>query len=215
MIPKFFWDKYNKQCFWTNNYVVKKTNTVGHLISINPIYGNKVSKRLKKDVYEKLKKEKEESIKMNPNRVIKNILKPKRMKRPGMNIFGKDVNLTTKQYKKKYGPKGDVDGDGFPNWKDCRPLDPARDMVRYGYYKSYTEDGNVELVYAGSIKGVRRIGEQRSPPVNYVKIEEITYAQAKEMLGDEGLLAARQRSKGFTSAGHVGGRERFKPRPPE
>jgi len=132
---------------------------------------------------------------MDPRKIVNNMLGTPKVTIP------KKLNMTTKQYINKYGPKGDIDGDGFPNFKDCRPFDKNRDMVHYGYYKAMKEDGSYELVYAGSIAGVRKIGEDQTPPVKYVDIEELTYKQALALKGEEGLTNARLRTKGYTSAG--------------
>jgi len=103
--------------------------------------------------------------------------------------IGGHKNLTTKQYKKMYGPKGDIDGDGILNYKDCRPLDPMRTMVHYGYYEATLETGQKMPVYAGSKLAAKRILDDQN--VNYIDIRNMTFEDTKDKYGVEGTNKAR------------------------
>ena len=105
-----------------------------------------------------------------------------------------NINMTNRQYR-----KGDFDGDGVPNFKDCRPFDRTRDMVRFVYYEVEDEQGNIFPVYAGSIKGARRIMDDKG--IKVVSIKEMTHNRAKEKFGDEGLVKSRIGSKPYKSSG--------------
>jgi len=217
MNPIRFYDKFRNHVFYSTNYVLKNAGMHNYLISVSPMYGNRVAKIIKKVQYKKIKLEKEESIKMDPNTIINKIMggKTGKVTRPKLGNVSINRNMRTKEYIKTFGPKGDIDKDGVLNFKDCRPLDPTRDMVHYGYYKGIKEDGTIDYVYAGSKIGVRRIGEDKKPPIHYVKIEEMTYEEAHKKLGEEGLVKSRQSVSGYTSSGKIGGRAAFEPRAPK
>lgn len=205
-----FHDWRRNKPFLSNNYVLMKRKNGYFAIAVAPSE-KKTWRRITKEMYKDLGMMK--GGKMDPQKVIDNILGVKKPKVvvPTMKV---NRNLTTKQYKKKYGPKGDVDGDGVLNWKDCRPLDRTRDMVHYGYYEATKENGKVETIYAGSKAGVRKIGELRTPPVKYIKIEEMTYAQALAKRGEAGLAESRANTAGFTSSGQRTGRPAGEPKAP-
>ena len=103
-------------------------------------------------------------------------------------IGGVKKGMTNKQFR-----KADSDGDGVPNWKDCRPLDPTRDMVHYGYYEATLEGGKKVPIYSGSKKGARKIlADQGIEPMSII---EMSFTEAKEKYGEEGLTGSRKQVK--------------------
>ena len=114
------------------------------------------------------------------------------------NILGSPkTNMTNKQFR-----KADFDGDGVPNWKDCRPLDRNRHMVRYVYFEATREGGTKDLLYFGSKTAVQRYGAERG--INYISIRELPYAEAKTAISAQRLEDARRLSKKrYTSTGKV------------